>query len=360
VLETSEPQPAPPRSGQQQADDQPVEQADLPSNRAFTSEPIGQRKRRIGSMASKLVIEFDIDRYLRNSKRLDLSGIDWADIPNYPLTNGDVMCMHYMMDIETHTVIYLRDLLATRASGDPYVTAFLCCWAYEELWHGEAFSDFLRAYGIELPAEPKLPDGSTPMPTRPRRTGKLREQLGVGHKLSLLPTMLGSMVMRDFVALHMTWGAINELSTLTGYYQLIRRSGHPVLHEMLQRVIQDERRHFAFYRAQAKARLEANPRAGKVVRLALRALWTPVGAGPKSQEEVDALVLHLFGDSPEGRQAVREMDGTVSELPGLEGLTLLEGALDSALGRAAGRPGYAGVVSSSPDGRVPGATSLRS
>ena len=135
--------------------------------------------------------------------------------------------MHYMMDIETHTVIYLRDLLATRAANDPYVTAFLSCWVYEELWHGEAFSDFLRAYGIEVPAEPKLPDGSTPMPTRPKRDDQLRERLGVGHKLSLLPTMLGSMLMRDFVALHMTWGAINELTTLTGYHQLIRRSRAP-------------------------------------------------------------------------------------------------------------------------------------
>ena len=26
------------------------------------------------------------------------------------------MCMHYMMDIESHTVIFLRDLLATRAA----------------------------------------------------------------------------------------------------------------------------------------------------------------------------------------------------------------------------------------------------
>ena len=93
------------------------------------------------------------------------------------------MCMHYMMDIETHTVIYLRDLPGTRAANDPQITAFLSCWVYEELWHGEAFSDFLRAYGIELPAEPKLPDGRTPMPTRATRTGRLREQLGVGHQL---------------------------------------------------------------------------------------------------------------------------------------------------------------------------------
>jgi rubrerythrin len=306
--------------------------------------PPNVESRGMARAKQKRVVEFDIDRYLRNSKRLDLSHLDWDDIPNHPLSDGDIMCMHYMMDIESHTVIYLRDLLATRAASDPYVTGFLCCWVYEELWHGEAFSDFLRAYGIELPAEPKLPDGSTPLPTRPNRTRHLREQLGAGHRLSLLPTMLGSMLMRDFVALHMTWGAINELTTLTGYYQLIRRSRHPVLHQMLRRVIQDERRHFAFYRAQAKARLAASKRAGRLVRLALKAFWTPVGAGVKSPEEVDALAIYLFGDSDEGRQAIREIDATVAALPGLEGLRLLEGELDAALGRAALKPGYAGVA----------------
>jgi hypothetical protein len=296
-------------------------------------------------VGTKTLIDFDIDRYLRNSKRLDLSGIDWDEIPKHPLSHAEVMCLHYMMDIETHTVVYLRDLLATRAAHDPYVTGFLCCWVYEELWHGEAFSDFLRAHGIEVPAEPKLPDGTTPMPTRPNRVKQFREQMGVGHKLFLLPTLFGSMVMRDFVALHMTWGAINELTTLNAYYQLKRRSSHPVLHQMLDRVIQDERRHFAFYRAQAKARMTAAPRAGRLVRLALKAFWTPVGAGVKSQEEVDALLLFLFGDSPEGRAATREIDGTIAELPGLEGLTLLEDALDTALGRAARQPGYAGMLS---------------
>ena len=294
-------------------------------------------------MGTKTLIEFDIDRYLRNSKRLDLSGIDWAHIPDHPLTDGDVMCMHYMMDIETHTVIYLRDLLATRAAHDPQVTAFLSCWVYEELWHGEAFSDFLRAYGIEVPAEPKLPNGSTPMPTRVNRVRRFRDQMGVGHQLSLLPTMLGSLLTRDFIAIHMTWGAINELSTLTGYHQLMRRSDHPVLHQMLKRVIQDERRHFAFYRAQAKARMTVRPNARRLVRLALKSLWTPVGAGAKSEEEVDALVLYLFGDSPEGREGAREIDATIAELPGLEGLALAEDYLDAALERARTRPGWAGV-----------------
>jgi hypothetical protein len=299
-------------------------------------------------MTRKTVIDFDIDRYLRNSKRLDLSGLKWDDIPNHPLSDGDVMCLHYMMDIETHTVVYLRDLLATRAVHDPYVTGFLSCWVYEELWHGEAFSEFLRAYGIEVPAEPKLPDGSTPMPTRPNRVRQFRERMGVGHQLFLLPTLVGSLVIRDFVALHMTWGAINELTTLSGYHQLKRRSSHPVLHDLLDRIVQDERRHFAFYRAQAKARLTANPRAARIVRRLLQAFWTPVGAGVKSEEEVDALALYLFGDSPEGREGAREIDRTIAEIPGLEGLTMIDDYLVAALARASSMPGWAGVESAAP------------
>ncbi|OLE38770.1 MAG: hypothetical protein AUG48_00935, partial [Actinobacteria bacterium 13_1_20CM_3_68_9] len=233
-------------------------------------------------MSEPTIVEFDLDRYLRNSKKVDLGGIEWGQIPDHPLSHGDVMCLHYMMDIETHTVIYLRDLLATRVAADPQITAFLSCWVYEE--------------------EPKLPDGSTPMPTRPHRWRELRVRVGVGNALGIVPTMLGSVMTRDFAAIHMIWGAVNELTTLTGYHALMRRCQHPVLHRLLRKVIQDERRHFAFYRAQAKARLQRSRTARRLVRWALSNLWTPVGAGVKSEEEVDALAIYLFGDGPDGRE----------------------------------------------------------
>ncbi len=304
-------------------------------------------------MSQPTVVEFDLDRYLRNSKKVDLSGIEWDRIADHPLSDGDVMCLHYMMDIETHTVIYLRDLLATPAAADPQVTAFLSCWVYEELWHGEAFADFLRSYGIEEPFEPKLPDGRTPLPTHPNRWRNLRVKLGVGNGLGILPTMLGSRLTRHFVAIHMMWGAVNELTTLTGYYALIRRCDHPILHQLLRKVIQDERRHFAFYRAQAKARMESSRTARVLVRWVLKHLWTPVGAGVKSEQEVDALALYLFGDSDEGREQIRGIDQTIAAIPGLEGLALLEDYLAAALERAAARPGWAGVAPAGRRGPAP-------
>jgi hypothetical protein len=312
-------------------------------------------------MAEAPLVDFDLDRYLRNSKKVDLSEIAWDDVPKYALTDGDVMCLHYMMDIETHTVIYLRDLLATRAATDPQITAFLSCWGYEELWHGEAFSDFLRLYGIQEPFEPRLPDGRTPLPTHVNRWRDLRVKLGVGNGLGIVPTMVGSMVSPDFIAIHMMWGAINELTTLTGYYALIQRSDHPVLHQLLRKVIQDERRHFAFYRAQAKARMERSKTARRMVRWVMTHMWTPVGAGVKSEEEVDALGLYLFGDA-EGREQVRGIDETIAAVPGLEGLTLLEDYLVEAERRVAERPGWAGIDPSPPprDGNgVPAPTHWR-
>ncbi|MEX2458945.1 MAG: ferritin-like domain-containing protein [Actinomycetota bacterium] len=275
--------------------------------------------------------DFDLDRYLRNSKKVDLSGIAWDRIRETPLPPGEARCLAYMMDIESHTAIFLRDLLATRAAHEPDVTAFLSCWVYEELWHGEAFSRFLGEAGYELLPDRERVSSEAPYPSRYARNTWIRRKLGAGMT-SHLATLAGSAVLKDFVALHMTWGAVNELSTLTGYHRLIDHTRHPVLIEVLDRIIKDERRHFAFYRSQARRRLAASRQARSVTRWALDHLWAPVGTGVRPQAETDFAVTELFG-GPAGLMAAREMDGVLGALPGLAGLRIVERARMQALVR---------------------------
>ena len=127
----------------------------------------------------------------------------------------------------------------------------------------------------------------------------------------------------------MTWGAMNELSTLQGYHRTIAKTRHPILVELLNRIIKDERRHYAFYYNQARMRLEGNVRAQKLVRWALDKLWAPVGSGVRPQGETDFVVLQLFGDD-EGMAVVREMEDELSKLPGLHGMRLMTRAMSRA------------------------------
>src|SRR5262245_61519059 len=132
------------------------------------------------------------------------------DVPRYPLPPGAVRSLRYMQDIESHTIVYLRSLLATRAIDDPEVSTFLACWLYEETFHGIALARFLEAAGH---------------PVGPRDRPRGRERLA--QRLEAWATARVASVWPDFCAVHMTWGAINELTTLTGYRRLAEVAGHP-------------------------------------------------------------------------------------------------------------------------------------
>ena len=282
-------------------------------------------------------MEFDLDKYLRASKKVDLDGVQWNRIGDHPLPAAEARCLAYMMDIESHTVIFLRDLLATRAANEPEVTAFLSCWVYEELWHGEAFSRFLGEAGYDLPPDGERVWGDAPYPTRAARNNWIRRKVaGRGH-WSHFGTIIGSALFDDFVALHMTWGAMNELSTLTGYHRLIETTSHPVLVELLARIIKDERRHYAFYRAQARLRLGRSESTRRIVRWSLDRLWAPVGTGVRPQQETDFVIAHLFGGD-DGLRASLDIQRAMNELPGMQGSRFALTARDEALRRIRSAP----------------------
>jgi hypothetical protein len=246
---------------------------------------------------------FDLETYTSRSRALDLTGIAWEEVPRHPLPREALRCLRYMQDIESHTIVYLRALLSTRAIDDPDVATFLACWFYEETFHGRALARFLAAAG------------DAPI-------ARLRSRMPIVQRFEAFATALVARGWPDFVAVHMVWGAINELTTLTGYQRLSARAGHRVLSELLARIMRDESRHFAFYFQQAERRL-GQPRVARLARLLVDRFWAPVGAGVQPISETRALAAYLF-TGPDGLAAARRIDATVRRLPGFADVQLIE------------------------------------
>jgi hypothetical protein len=258
-------------------------------------------------------VPFDLQDYKRITGRLDLEGIDFDDFRDTPLAPDHLRALRYMHDVEQHTSCYLRNLLNTKAHHDPDITAFLTMWSFEEHWHGEALAEVLAAHGE--------PAGSV-------RVAAMRQRLGWKITASPLVWMGFSAATKHFLAVHMTFGAINEWTTQAGYARLAAVAEHPTLTELLRRIMRQEGRHIDFYKSEAVARLDGDRRAQRTTRLMIRTLWNPVGAKVMPAEETQHLVGTLFS-GPAGRAMCERVDRRVDALPGLAGLHLMAGALET-------------------------------
>jgi hypothetical protein len=252
-------------------------------------------------------MEFSIEAYKHSANRLDVGDIDFDAFQDQPLDADTLRCLRYMHDVEFHTVCYLRDLLLTPAHQDPEMTSFLTFWNFEEFWHGEALGMVLASHGEAA--------GDS-------RVATVRERLGWRDRIRpTLTTLSSAIVGRAYIAVHMTWGVINEWSTQAGYARLSARANHPVLSELLTRIMKQEGRHIDFYGAQAATRLAESTKAQRVTRFALRHFWAPVGAGVMPDAECRFVISHLFGDD-DGRAVAERIDRRIDRLPGLAGLDL--------------------------------------
>ena len=125
----------------------------------------------------------------------------------------------------------------------------------------------------------------------------------------------------DFVAVHMVWGAINELTTLAGYQRLAALDPHPVLVDLLGRIIRDESRHFSFYYQQARMRLEQSALARRLTREIVWRFWRPVGNGVKPKAEMYQTIGYCYAWD-RGLAAMREADERIAALPGMAGFAM--------------------------------------
>ncbi|HVB91969.1 MAG TPA: hypothetical protein VND70_07695 [Acidimicrobiales bacterium] len=254
-----------------------------------------------------------IDSYKARAGRLKLDGIDFDDFKDRPLPPDALRSLRYMHDVEHHTVCYLRDLLLTPAHQDPEITSFLSCWVFEEMWHGEAIGRVLEAHGEQAGAP---------------RIAALRQGRRRREAITTFST-IGSAAFagRAFIALHMTWGAINEWTTQAGYARLSDTAGHATLPELLRRIMKQEGGHIDFYASEAGRRLAESTKAQKLTRFALKHMWRPVGSGVMPTEEVGFLVNYLLSGD-QGAEVAERIDRRVDRLPGQDGLHLLRGTVE--------------------------------
>ncbi len=245
---------------------------------------------------------FDINRFMDHSGKVDLSDIDWAMVPRYPMTPEALRTLRYFMRTEGSTFFYAKHLMKTKAAThEPDFAPFLCAWMYEEEFHGRAFRKFLEAYGEDIPH-----DYRTTM-YKSRRASERIDEVG--------QTLLSQVFPDGWPAAHMVWGVVQEFTTYCGYVALVERTGHPILATICQRILKQEIKHFAFYRDQAYKRLVESPGAQRLTTEALKLGWTPVGSGMSSKEDVDHAIRFLF-DGREG-EAIDKVERKVRELPGL-------------------------------------------
>ncbi|MGH3828464.1 MAG: hypothetical protein ACRDQX_15035 [Pseudonocardiaceae bacterium] len=254
---------------------------------------------------------FDIVNYSATARRVVDDDVDYSAFERTPLPEAALRAVRYMSDVESHTICYLRDLLVTPSHQDPEITTFLTMWAYEEYWHGEALDKVLAAHGRAV---------------GPDRIRRIRLAQGRGDRLSpVYQALAANLVGDDFIAVHMTFGVINEWSTYAGYGRLLAQTDHPELTKLVGRIQRQETRHVAFYASQARERLERSRAARLLTRLVLRVAWTPVGSGIMPAAETAFLLRYLMS-GPDGARMIKQIDDKIDRLPGLAGMHLVSRA----------------------------------
>jgi rubrerythrin len=245
---------------------------------------------------------FNIERFMESSGKLDLSDIDWSEVPKHPVTPEALRTLRYFLMTEGSTFFYTKALMKTKAATEePEMAPFLSVWMYEEEYHGRAFRKFLDAYGDSVSADYRLDMFTN------RGPGERFDEIG--------QTVLSRIFPVGWPAVHMVWGVIQEYTTYSGYQALIDRVNHPILNVICQRIMKQELRHYAFYREHAKKRLQTES-AQRLTTYALKLGWTPVGDGMCKKEDVCHAVRFLF-DGKHGK-AIERIEKKVRELPGLE------------------------------------------
>lgn len=259
--------------------------------------------------------DFVIDDLIERSGAVRTDDLDYEAAARIGVTDAEARVLRYMADTETHTIIYLKDLLAGHSARDPDITAFLSVWVYEELWHGRAIDRVLVASGREVPTE---------------RSREITVGRSIREGLEALASHTAANLTHHFIAVHMAWGALNEFTAAASYNALARQTQNPAVATLCKRIARQERKHFAFYYSQAKKRMEASRVARFLTRFAMNRVWDPVGDGVAGHDNLAHTARTLFTD-PWAWNELARAEERMRQLPGLEGFDRLTFKIGSLL-----------------------------
>lgn len=236
-----------------------------------------------------------------------LDSIEWHKVKDTPFDERLLPVVQYMRDIETMTEVYFEELMASATGKDPVIRAFMEQWVSEEPLHGELLNRFMEEAGYPSDADWKQ-QGFDAISWRYKVKNKL---------VQFMTLPFG----KRFTSVHMTWGAINEYSTLTGYRRLWESAKHPVLESILRGIVREEARHAHFYWSVARIHLAQRMGDRRLARFIVDRFWSPVGQGIKPVTETNLVISTLFSGQ-DGLEAMRRfVNDRVAQLPGFEGLT---------------------------------------
>ncbi len=238
-----------------------------------------------------------------------ISEIPWHEVKNYPLDKKFVPVLLYMRDVEILTDMYYTEMKRTPTGKDAVISKFMERWGIEEITHGELINRFLNEAGIETSGTWK---------------SEIRQNVPKFYSFNArISTILTNLIGKQFTATHMTFGAINELSTAQGYRRLIELANHPVLTHILRGIMREESAHTQFYWSVAKLELRKSEFAQKVARFVVKNFWSPVGQGAKPKVQSDYTIATLFRGE-EGFQWIdRKISKHIQELPGFANLNTI-------------------------------------
>lgn len=233
-----------------------------------------------------------------------LATIPWHEVHKTPFASELLPVIRYMRDVETYTPVYFDQLMQSPTGHHPAIRAFMERWVTEEPLHGELLNRFMEEVGV---------------PSAPTWKQDIMHHIPAGYtKIAKRNMRIANMIGTRFTAVHMTWGAINELQTLTGYQRLWRMAKHPVLEYILRAIGREESKHYFFYWSIARIRLARSGFSRALARFIIDTFWSPVGEGTKLRSETNAVIRALFAGADGVRYVDQFVNNMIAKLPGFE------------------------------------------